>query len=168
MDEEKKGFNLNVLISMLVGVISLIVIIPTVTMIMSKNRPEKVTPEEYRIILNKNNYNFRLSFHGPSIVKADITGELPDFSLYDNLISLSITHDNFMIVVSYPDEGAVTYFDYLTIFSETMSSSNYAFTYLDPVSNDKLYGTYDFSNIIITEVDQVVNPIYTPFTTPYF
>ena len=160
MDEEKKGFNLSVLISMLVGVISLIVIIPTVTMIMSKNRPEEVTPEEYRIILN-NNYDFELDFNGSSLIKSTVLSA--DLSSYDNLISLSITRDDIVITLSYPDEEDQYVFKSIIIYTDSYASSNYMFTYLDPVSNEKLYGTYDFSNITIIEDAQVLNPIYTPF-----
>ena len=164
MNEEKKGFNLNVLISLLVGVISLIVIIPTVTMIMNKNRPEEVTPEEYRIILSKN-YDYTLSFGGPSF-QTKIILLSADLSDYDNLISISVTHDDIVMTVSDLEEGQ---YNFSNIYmSDGTYYGNYSFTYLDPVSNEKLYGTYDFSNITITEAGQVLNPIYTPFTTPYF
>ena len=160
MNEEKKGFNLNVLISLLVGVISLIVIIPTVTMIMNKNRPEEVTPEEYRLIFNKNQ-NYTLNFKGPNITETTTLSQ--DFSSYDNFISLSLTIDDTVLTVSYPEEEDSLYLNYIIIETDDILSKNYMFTYLDPISNDKLYGTYDFSNITITEVGQVLNPIYTPF-----
>ena len=160
MDEEKKGFNLNVLISLLVGVISLIVIIPTVSMIMNKTGPEEVTPEEYRLIFDKDQ-NYDVRFNGPKITKTTTLAD--DFNVYDNFISLSLTTDDIVITVSYPDEGDVNKLKYLTITSDSYTSFNYTFTYLDPVSNDKLYGTYDFSNIVITEAGQILNPIYTPF-----
>ena len=164
MNEEKKGFNLSVLISMLVGVISLIVIIPTVTMIMSKNRPEEVTPEEYRILINKNqDYGYELEFNGNTLDISSDSSLYLGFSDLDNLISLSITRDDIVITLSYPDEEDQNNFKSIIIYKDIYSSSNYMFTYLDPVSNDKLYGTYDFSNITITEADQVLNPIYTPF-----
>lgn len=162
MDKENKGFNLSVLISMLVGVISLIVIIPTVTMIMNKNRPEEVTPEEYRIILSKN-YGYTLSFGGPSIQTSVI--KLSDnLRIYGNLISISVTQDDIVMTVSDPEEGQYN-FSYIYMSDGTYYGT-YSFTYLDPVSNDKLYGTYDFTNITLTEVEQKLNPIYTPFTTP--
>ena len=165
MDEEKKGFNLNVLISMLVGVISLIVIIPTVTMIMNKNRPEEVTPEEYRLVFDKYQ-DYQIRFQGFDL--GNTAALTQDFSSYDNLISITLTADDTVITVSYPDEEDLHYLEYIAIFGDTYNSDDYMLTYLDPVSNDKLYGTYDFSNISITEASQVLNPIYTPFTTPYF
>ena len=163
MDEEKKGFNLNVLISLLVVVISLIVIIPTVTMIMNKNRPEEVTPEEYRLIFNKNQDYF-LRFIGPSLNSTDTLSK--DFSTYDNFISLSLTTVDTVITVSYPEsypDEDQYWLKSIVISSGGYTSPDYMFTYLDPVSNEKLYGTYDFSNITLTEADQILNPIYTPF-----
>ena len=159
MDEEKKGFNLNVLISLLVGVISLIVVIPSISMIMNKTRPEVVKPDEYRLIVNRTaNYSF--TFTGSGIAYNDPLNK--NFTFNNNVISLSITPDNFILTLSYPDEGE-NYFEYLSITDDAYTSADYTLTYLDPVSNEKLYGTYDFSNITITEAGQVLNPIYTPF-----
>ena len=160
MDEEKKGFNLSVLISLLVGVISLIVVIPSISMIMNKTRPEVVKPEEYRLIFNKN-YEFEMDFDGPSLKNATTLGL--DLSSYGNLISASSTQENIVITVSYPDEEDLYNLNLIYITGDSYTSEYYALTYLDPVSNEKLYGTYDFSNITITEADQVLNPIYTPF-----
>jgi len=119
-----------------------------------------VSSEEYRIVLNKN-YNYSLSFVGPQITNATTLAE--NFNLYDNLISLSLTTDDVIISVSSPDVGDSHYLEFLYLDSWTYLSLDYMFIYLDPVSNNPLYGTYDFSNIILTEADQVLNPIYTPF-----
>ena len=165
MNEEKKGFNLSVLISLLVGVISLIVVIPSISMIMNK-ATEVAKPEEYRIIVSKNYSSY---FH---FIVSDIETEntetesilLTDFfHLYDNLISITSTSNAFVMTVSCYDENDLNYFYRINIGNATYNSASYTFTYLDPVSNDKLYGTYDFSNIILTENNQVLNPIYTPF-----
>jgi hypothetical protein len=86
-----------------------------------------------------------------------------DFSSYSNFISALTTPENIVVTISYPDDVPATNFEYLSIEGDLGWSSNYFFTYLDPVNNEKLYGTYDFSNIVITEENQVLNPIYTPF-----
>ena len=159
MNEEKKGFNLSVLISLLVGVISLIVVIPSISMIMNKTRPEVVKPEEYRLIVNKT-YEFSFDFGIDSI---SLTSPLNlDYTYYTNLISVTMNQDNYIVTLSYPDGENEYNFNALTIYNGSYNG-NYSLTYLDPVSNDKLYGTYDFSNITITEKNQVLNHIYTPF-----
>ena len=158
MDEEKKGFNLSVLISMLVGVISLIVVIPSISMIMNKVT-EVAKPEEYRIIVSKY-YDFSFDFNDVYITQDTIVST--DLSDFENLISLSADQGTVILTVSYPGAGSIVDFYKLSIY-DGIYNGEYYFTYLDPVSNDKLYGTYDFSNITITEADQVLNPIYTPF-----
>ena len=119
-----------------------------------------VSSEEYQLIFNKNQ-DYSLDFNGSDITNSTTLSQ--DFSVLDNLISLSSTHDDIVVTLSYPDEDDQHYFIYITIYSTDYASGDYTFTYLDSVSNDKLYGTYDFSNITLTEADQVLNPIYTPF-----
>ena len=158
MDGEKKGFNLSVLISLLVGVISLIVVIPSISMIMNKVT-EVAKPEEYRIIVSKY-YDFSFDFNDVYITQDTIVST--DLSDFENLISLSADQGTVILTVSYPGVGSIVDFYKLSIYDGTYNG-DYTFTYLDPESNEKLYGTYDFSNIILTEASQVLNPIYTPF-----
>ena len=158
MDEEKKGFNLSVLISLLVGVISLIVIIPSISIIMNK-ATEVAKPEEYRIIVSKY-YDFSFDFNDEYITQDTILST--DLSDFENLISLSADQGTVILTLSYPFAGSIYHLHTLSIYDD-IYNGEYDFTYLDPVSNDKLYGTYDFSKIILTEDSQVLNPIYTPF-----
>ena len=159
MNEEKNGFNLNVLISLLVGVISLIVVIPSISMIMNK-ATEVTKPEEYRLVFDKDQ-DYRLDFN--DILLTNTATLTQDFADYDNLISVTLTTDYVLIALDYPNESNLHNLGFLYIADIIYTSENYTFTYLDPVSNDKLYGTYDFTNIEITEEGQVINPIYTPF-----
>ena len=158
MDKENKGFNLSVLISLLVGVISLIVVIPSISMIMNK-ATEVAKPEEYRFILRKS-FTFQIDFDGFTLTAENTLSQ--SFSPYENLTSFTSTYDNIIVTLSYPDELSNNIATYLTISDVTVNGT-YEIFYEDPISNEKLYGTYDFSNIILTEADQVLNPIYTPF-----
>jgi len=119
-----------------------------------------VSSEEYRLIFNRN-YAFWFDFTNGSITDGTPLSE--DFSKYDNLISLSLSHDDIVLTLSYPDEIDQNIFKFLEITDNDSGyySSTYDFFY--SYDDEKLYGTYDFSKIILTEADQVLNPIYTPF-----
>ena len=88
MDEEKKGLNLSVLISLLVGVISLIVIIPTISMIMNKTN----------LALE---YEVKYSLDTSSLVEADfdktqgtVSGQPTDV--------YTLTDEEFKLVYTFP------------------------------------------------------------------
>ena len=124
-----------------------------------------VSSEEYRLIFNKN-YGFSLDFQDAGVITNDTTLS-ENFNDYSNLESISINtqYDEQIVVItlSYPGEENLYSLLGMYITSDIYTSGEYRLTYLDPVSNDKLYGTYDFSHITLTEADQVLNPIYTPF-----
>ena len=125
-----------------------------------------VSSEEYRLIVNKN-YGFSLDFQDAGAITNNTTLS-KNFNDYSNLDSISINNTQYdeqivVITLSYPGEENLYSLLAMYISSDIYTSCEYLFTYLDPVSNDKLYGTYDFSHITLTEADQVLNPIYTPF-----
>lgn len=143
-NQTEKAFGLKTLITLLVGVISLVVVIPTISTVMNKN---KVKETGWRIIINRD-----------FIDNSDADFELETVSM--NINKSSLVEDLFNESNSYSFNDNSIHVNE-NILSFTYKYDSYELEYSD---FDK-EGIYDFSNYILQDLNpgKPLIPTYTPW-----
>lgn len=149
----KNKLDLKNMISLLVGVIALVVVIPTIALIMNKQEP-KGTGYEVRVSKSYNGsyqyendaFNFDETLDIDTLVNYIIT----DFSFNLNL------HENYFSI-NY--KGDIDPNDLVFSMFSTPYTRKYYF------SNDDKAGIYDFSHYTLQDINNndPLEPIYTPW-----
>lgn len=117
---------------------------------------QPVLLEQYQLVFNKEQ-NFYISLRGPGI-----TGVNENTFGNGNIVSALVTSETFTFTFSPIDLQEEFYLRSLIISGTGISSVGWTFLNDDGNEVIRPFGIYDFSEIVITEEGQVLNPIYTP------
>ena len=155
MDNTEKVFNLKTLMTVIVGVISMIVIIPTMAIIMNKVKPETLIQEGYEFRFKANNNNGLTFFMYRQEASAALNDSTYSMSTGGYRIDSIFIYPYLTINIYDLTDMEDNTTDYIQYNDTDTSSLHFGLDGLDE-------GIYDFTHITgaISE-DQVLDPVYT-------